>query len=151
MSNTMTYKGYSARIDYDAEDSIFTGRIAGIRDGVGFHADTVEGLREAFHEAVEDYIETCSRIGKEPQKTYSGQVMFRVSPEIHRKAVLAAELSGKSLNQWAEEVLDRAAGHGALLNRPNQLSVKREPQVADPFFLPPSWGKVAARRRRDVG
>ena len=25
-------------------------------------------------------------------------------------AALAAELSGKSLNQWAEEVLDRAAG-----------------------------------------
>ena len=110
MTNTMTYKGYAARIDYDDEDGVFTGRIAGIRDGVGFHADTVEGLREAFHEAVEDYIDTCAKIGKEPQKTYSGQVMFRVSPEVHRKAALAAELSGKSLNQWAEEVLDQAAG-----------------------------------------
>jgi len=113
MSNTMNYKGYAARIDCDDEDAIFTGRIAGIRDGVGFHADTVEGLREAFHEAVEDYIETCAKIGKEPQKIYSGQVMFRVTPEIHSKAALASELSGKSLNQWAEEVLDRAAGHGA--------------------------------------
>jgi predicted HicB family RNase H-like nuclease len=73
----------------------------------------VEGLRDAFYEAVEDYIETCAKIGKDPQKTYSGQVMFRVSPEIHRKAARAAELSGKSLNQWAEEVLDRAAGHDA--------------------------------------
>lgn len=109
MSNAMTFKGYAARIDYDDEDAIFTGRIAGIRDGIGFHADTVEGLREAFHEAVEDYLETCVRIGKEPQKTYSGQMMFRVSPEIHRNAAVAAELSGKSLNQWAEEVLDRAA------------------------------------------
>ena len=109
MTNTMNYKGYAARIDYDDEDAIFTGRIAGIRDGVGFHADTVEGLREAFREAVEDYIETCTRIGKDPQKTYSGQVMFRVSPEVHRKAALAAELSGKSLNQWADDVLDRAA------------------------------------------
>ena len=81
-----------------------------IPERAGFHADTVEGLREAFHEAVEDYIESCAKIGKEPQKTYSGQVMFRVSPEVHRKAALAAELSGKSLNQWAEEVLDRAAG-----------------------------------------
>ena len=110
MTNTMNYKGYAARIDYDGEDAIFTGRIAGIRDGVGFHADTVEGLREAFHEAVEDYIETCAKIGKEPQKTYSGQVMFRVNPDVHRKAAMAAELSGKSLNQWAEEVLGRAAG-----------------------------------------
>ena len=110
MTNTMTYQGYSARIEYDDEDGIFVGRIAGIRDGVGFHADTVEGLREAFREAVDDYLETCDRIGKEPQKSYSGQVMFRVSPEVHRKAALAAELAGKSLNQWAEEVLDQAAG-----------------------------------------
>ncbi|MDP3960542.1 MAG: type II toxin-antitoxin system HicB family antitoxin [Pseudorhodobacter sp.] len=110
MTNTMTYKGYAARIEYDDEDGIFAGRIAGIRDRVSFHADTVEGLREAFHEAVEDYIETCARIGKEPQKPYSGQVMFRVSPEVHRRAAVAAELSGKSLNQWAEEVLGRAAG-----------------------------------------
>ena len=94
MSNTMTYKGYAARIEYDDDDRIFTGRIAGIRDGVGFHADSVCGLRQAFHEAVEDYLETCAKIGKEPQKDYSGR---------------EAELSGKSLNQWAEEVLDRAA------------------------------------------
>ena len=99
MTNSMTYKGYMARIEYDDEDKIFTGRLAGIRDGVGFHADTVEALRAAFHEAVEDYIETCAKIGKEPQKAFSGQVMFRVDPEVHRKAAIAAELSGKSLNQ----------------------------------------------------
>ena len=109
MTNTMTYKGYSARIDYDDDDAIFTGRIAGIREGVGFHADNVEALREAFHDAVEDYIETCAGIGKQPQKPYSGRMMFRVSPEVHRQAALAAELSGKSLNQWAADVLYRAA------------------------------------------
>ena len=110
MSNVMTHKGYAARIEYDDEDGIFTGRIAGIRDGVGFHADSVEELRRAFHEAVEDYIETCAKAGKEPQKAYSGQMMFRVSPEVHRQAATAAELAGKSLNQWAEEVLRKAAG-----------------------------------------
>ncbi len=104
----MSYKGYSARVEYDDEDGIFTGRIAGIRDGVGFHADSVAELREAFHEAVEDYLETCARIGKEPQKAFSGQMMFRVNPELHRRAAVAAELAGKSLNQWAEEVLNRA-------------------------------------------
>ena len=88
------------------------GTFAGIRDGVGFHADSVEDLKEAFHEAVDDYVETCAKIGKEPQKPYSGRVMFRVDPEVHRKAALAAELSGKSLNQWAEEVLNNAAHRG---------------------------------------
>lgn len=104
----MTYKGYSARIDYDDEDGLFTGRLAGIRDGVGFHAEDVEGLRAAFHEAVEDYLETCAKTGKDPQRAFSGQVMFRVDPDLHRKAALAAELAGKSLNAWAEEVLARA-------------------------------------------
>ena len=112
MTGTMTFKGYAARIEYSDEDAAFVGRIAGISDGVGFHADTVEGLRAAFHEAVDDYLETCSRIGKEPQKSHSGQVMFRVSPDVHRRAALAAELAGKSLNQWAEDVLDRAAASG---------------------------------------
>jgi predicted HicB family RNase H-like nuclease len=102
--------GYSARIEYDDADGIFFGRIAGIRDGVTFHAETVEDLRAAFREAVEDYVETCRKTGKEPQKAYSGQMMFRVSAELHRKAAQAAELSGKSLNQWAEEALTKAAG-----------------------------------------
>lgn len=110
MISTMNYRGYAATIEYDAEDAVFIGRIAGIRDRVGFHADSVEGLRQAFGEAVDDYLETCAKVGKEPQKSFSGQVMFRISPEVHRKAALAAELSGKSLNQWAEEVLDRASG-----------------------------------------
>ena len=110
MTNAMIWKGYSARVEYDDEDGIFTGRIAGIRDGVGFHADTVAGLRAAFREAVDDYLETCAKVGKEPQRAYSGQMMFRVSPEVHRRAALAAELAGKSLNAWAEEVLGKAAG-----------------------------------------
>ena len=71
-SNSMTYKGYAARIEYDDEDGIFVGRLAGIRDGVGFHADSVEELRAAFQEAVDDYVETCAKIGKEPQRAYSG-------------------------------------------------------------------------------
>jgi len=110
MTNVMVCKGYSARIEYDDEDAVFVGRIAGIGDIVGFHAETVEALRLAFEDAVDDYIETCARVGKDPQKAYSGQVMFRISPEVHRKAAQAAELAGKSLNQWAEEVLGRAAG-----------------------------------------
>jgi predicted HicB family RNase H-like nuclease len=108
--NAMTYRGYSARIEFDDEDEIFVGRIAGIDDVIGFHADSVSDLKAAFHEAVDDYIETCARIGKEPQKPYSGRMMFRVDPEVHRKAALAAELAGKSLNQWAQEALEKAAG-----------------------------------------
>jgi predicted HicB family RNase H-like nuclease len=109
--NIMSHKGYSARIEYDDDDGIFFGRLAGINDVIGFHADSVEELRAAFHEAVNDYIETCAKIGKDPQKPYSGKMMFRVSPELHRRAAIAAELAGKSLNQWAEETLHEALPH----------------------------------------
>lgn len=66
--NTMTYKGLSARNEFDGEDDIFVGRLAGIDDVVGFHADTVEGLKTAFHEAVDDYLETCRKLGRAPMK-----------------------------------------------------------------------------------
>lgn len=108
--STMSYKGYSARVEYDDDDGIFFGRIAGLRDGVGFHASNVEDLRAAFREAVEDYLETCAKLGKEPQRTYSGQLSVRIDPGVHARVVQAAQLSGKSLNKWAEEVLGRAAG-----------------------------------------
>lgn len=104
----MTYKGYTARIEYSDEDECFVGHMAGIADIVGFHAETVSELRAAFEEAVEDYIESCERIGRSPQKPYSGKLMLRVSPDLHAKASLAAHISGKSLNQWASEALERA-------------------------------------------
>ena len=107
--NTMSYGGYSALIEYDDEDGIFFGKLAGIRDGIGFHADNVTDLRAAFHEAVDDYVDMCAKIGKPPQKPYSGNLMLRIDPAVHSKAALAAELAGKSLNQWSEDALDRAA------------------------------------------
>ncbi|MDQ0319550.1 putative HicB family RNase H-like nuclease [Pararhizobium capsulatum DSM 1112] len=111
--NVMTHNGYSARIEYDAEGEIFFGRLAGISDGVTFHADTVVDLKVAFQEAVDDYVESCAKLGKEPQKPYSGKMMFRVDPEIHARAAKAAELAGKSLNQWAAEVLAKASERAA--------------------------------------
>jgi predicted HicB family RNase H-like nuclease len=107
--SVMSYKNYSARVDYDDEDGVLHGRIAGIQDVVSFHAKSVEELKSAFQEAVDDYISTCAKIGKKPQKSYSGQMMLRVDPTVHASAAMAAELCGKSLNQWSEEVLAKAA------------------------------------------
>jgi predicted HicB family RNase H-like nuclease len=106
--NTMAYKGYHARVEYDDDDGIFIGRLAGINDVVGFHAESVPDLQAAFHEAVDDYIQTCAKVGKPAERPYSGQLMVRIDPEVHAKAVLAAELSGVSLAKWTEATL-RAA------------------------------------------
>ena len=106
--NAMHYNGFSARIDYDDEDQIFFGRLVGITDVISFHADTVAEFKAAFEETVDDYLETCRKLGKEPNKPYSGKLMFRVKPELHASAARAASLEGKSLNQWAEDVLTEA-------------------------------------------
>jgi len=110
MSNVLRYKNYAARVEFDAEDGVFFGRVAGIEDGVTFHADTVKGLNAAFREAVDDYLETCTRIGKNPDRPYSGQVYLRVDPAVHARVAIAAKLSGKSINQLGEEALLAAIG-----------------------------------------
>lgn len=110
MTNIMDYNGYYARIEYHHDLAVFTGKIAGLRKRVSFQSDSVQGLRSAFHDALEDYFKTYAKSGKDPHKPYSGQIMVRISPEVHRKAVIAAHLAGQSLTQWAEEVFDQAAG-----------------------------------------
>ena len=111
MKNSMSYKGYAARIEYDNADHIFTGRIAGIRDVVSFHGSSVEELERAFRESVDDYLEACKKLGQSPNKPASGKLMLRVPPEVHSAALVAAQVSGLSLNQWATEAIQRATQH----------------------------------------
>lgn len=106
--NTMIYKGYAARIEYSDEDNCFIGHIAGIKDVVGFHGESVKELRSAFEEAVDDYLATCKKLGRSPQRPYSGKLMLRIPPDVHAHAVMIAEAHGKSLNQWAADVLAQA-------------------------------------------
>lgn len=101
----MQYKGYAARIEYSDEDGCFVGHIAGIKDIVGFHGESVTEIRFAFEEAVDDYLALCAETGKRPNKPYSGKIMVRVPPELHAQVAIQAESQGISLNQWAMERL----------------------------------------------
>ncbi|VXC26194.1 Toxin-antitoxin system HicB family antitoxin [Pseudomonas sp. 8Z] len=107
--NAMNYKGYAARIEYSDEDGLFIGHIAGIRDVVGFHGESVKELRGAFEEAVDDYLETCAKLERSPQKPYSGKLSLRLEPALHASVAVKAELAHKSINQWVVDVLDREA------------------------------------------
>lgn len=107
--STMTFKGYAARIEYSDDDACFIGHIAGIKDVIGFHAETVKELRAAFEEAVDDYLATCEKLGRAPQKPYSGKLMLRVPPEVHARAAMMAQAHGLSINQWASGVLAHAS------------------------------------------
>lgn len=107
--STMNYKGYAARIEYSDEDGLFIGHIAGTRDVVGFHGESVQELRTAFCEAVDDYVHTCEKFGRTPQKPYSGKLSLRLEPELHATVAIKAELSHKSINQWVADALSQAA------------------------------------------
>lgn len=106
--NTMNHKGFAARVEYSETDGCFIGHLAGIRDVVGFHGESVGELRAAFAEAVDDYLETCEKAGKRPDRPYSGQFRLRLSPELHARAAMAAETRGKSLNAWVSEVIEQS-------------------------------------------
>ena len=110
--NTMSHKGYTARVEYDERDNIFVGRILGIRSIISFHGETVAELRTEFEHAVKDYLSECKKEGVAPEKPASGKLLLRVTPEIHGRALVAAQAAGKSLNQWATEVLQHAVQPG---------------------------------------
>jgi len=74
MKNLLEYKNYRGTVEFSAEDEVFFGKINGIRDVVTFEADSVAKLKKAFKEAVEDYIETCKKSGKDIDKVVQRQL-----------------------------------------------------------------------------
>jgi predicted HicB family RNase H-like nuclease len=102
-------KGYTASVEFDPRDKIFVGRVLGIEDSITFHGETVAELTADFHAAIGHYLADCTATGRKPHKPYSGKLMLRIPPEVHAHAAMAAEAHGKSLNQWAAEVLARAS------------------------------------------
>jgi predicted HicB family RNase H-like nuclease len=104
----MRYKGYEARVEYSEEDGCFVGHLDGIQDVVGFHGQSVDEVRKGFRDAVDDYLEVSRESGRPPQKPCSGKILIRLPPDLHAKVLNRARASGKSLNQWAREQLERA-------------------------------------------
>ena len=109
MKNTLTYRGYMASLEFDPDDNILVGRVLDIDDIVSFHGESVAEFQAAFHEAVDDYISACEKMGQAAEKPASGRLMLRVDPVVHAAALKAAAHNGQSLNRWAENVLRKAA------------------------------------------
>ena len=108
MKNTMTYNGYIGTVEYSEDDDVMFGRLAGIDDIITYEGDSVQELRKAFQEAVDDYLAHCRQTGKIPNKPYSGKFTLRISPEVHARLAAQARAMGKSLNQYAADILARA-------------------------------------------
>jgi len=105
----MRYKGYEAVVEFDDEAEIFHGEVINIRDVITFQGDNVKNLKQAFHDSVDDYLEFCKERGEEPEKPFSGKLMLRINPELHKTIAIKAKKEGKSLNSWIEKCLSQYA------------------------------------------
>ena len=108
MNSMLEYKGYHASIEYDAEDNIFVGEVFGITDSLNFHGTSITELKEMFEQSVDNYLELCEKIGKNPDKEFKGTFNVRIPPEMHKKAALAAAQQKITLNQYVIKALDQS-------------------------------------------
>jgi len=96
----MTYKGYAGKVEYDDEAEVFYGEVIGIRDVVTFKGASVKELKKSFQESIDEYLEFCKRMKKEPGIPVSGRLVLRLPVELHAQAALVAKAQGESLNKW---------------------------------------------------
>ena len=105
MSNTMEYKNYIGSVEFSESDGVFFGKVMGIRAMISYEGTTAKELVEDFHGAVDDYLALCEAEGKEPERAYKGSFNVRVSPELHKQAVIYASSRQMSLNSLVESAL----------------------------------------------
>jgi len=102
----LSYKGYTGHVEFDDEAGIFHGEVLDLRDVITFQGKSVEELERAFRESVDDYLAFCQARHEKPDKPFSGRLMLRLPPQLHRRIYLNAKREGKSLNQWVSEKLE---------------------------------------------
>ena len=109
-SDMMKYKGYKATIAYDEEDKIFVGEVFGVSDSLNFHGYSIDELETSFHDCIDNYLELCAKIGKEPQKEFSGSFNVRTTPALHAQAAEYGAENGYSLNQVVSMAIEAFLG-----------------------------------------
>ena len=106
MSNTMEYKVYVGSVEFSESDSLLFGKVIGIRSLISYEGTTAKTLIKNFHETVDDYLALCEARGEEPEKAYKGSFNVRISPQLHKQAVICAITKRVSLNSFVEKALE---------------------------------------------
>lgn len=102
---TLTYKNFIGSAEVDVEVGICFGKILFINDVINYQSDTPKELQQEFEDAVEDYIETCREINKDPEKSFTGQFNVRIPQEHHRQIAIFAAQKDSSLNSIIAEAV----------------------------------------------
>ena len=70
MNNTMDYKGYIGSMEFSEEDNVFYGKVQGIRSLISYEGTNVNELAGDFHNAVDEYLESCRQDGTKPERIF---------------------------------------------------------------------------------
>jgi predicted HicB family RNase H-like nuclease len=108
MNNTMEYKGYVGTVEFSESDGLFYGKVMGIRALISYDGTNAHELVEDFHGAVDDYLALCEAEGIQPEKAYKGSFNVRISPELHKRAVICAAENQMTLNSFVESAMRQA-------------------------------------------
>lgn len=126
---TLAYKGFEGTAEVDFDREICRGKLLFIEDLVTFEATTPAQLRKEFEAAVDDYLETCEAVGKEPQRPFRGTFNVRVPPDIHRLAAIKGVQEGVSLNEVVVRALDCYLHAGTEINNHFTINLERSVQT----------------------
>ncbi len=107
-----SYKGFFGLVEYDPEHEGFYGGTVNTRDLITFGGRSVDEIQASLEAAVGEYLRVCESEGVEPEKPYNGRVTFRMPPELHRAAAMAAAQEHSSLNSWLAGVVAARVGEG---------------------------------------
>ena len=131
------YKGYLAKIEFSAEDMCLHGKIDGISDLVTFEADNASEIEKEFQSAVDDYLELCAEIGKEPDQAYSGTFNIRIDPSVHKRLEYYAIEHNTTLNSVVSEACDSFIKNDLLSKDGRWLQTKEQTKL-----IPENWNPV---------
>jgi predicted HicB family RNase H-like nuclease len=107
MKNTLNYKGFLGSVSFSEEDDVLYGKIECIDDLILYEGGCVSEIKNAFKEAVDEYIKSCKHFNKPLLKSFKGSFNVRIKPEIHQKAALLATIKGISLNQLVQKAIEK--------------------------------------------
>ena len=111
MNSTLEYKGYFTKIEFDADAALLHGKIEGINDLVTFESKDSSQIESEFHAAVDDYLEFCREVGKQPEKEYRGLFNVRIKPDLHRRIAVEALKNNLSMNAMVEKAIASYVEH----------------------------------------
>ena len=110
MKDLMQYNGYYGSVHLDDGDLIFHGKIEFIRALISYEATDAKGLRKAFEEAVDDYLDMCTKQKIEAEKPFKGSLNIRLGSDLHRRVAIAAKQHHLTINKFITEMLDHSVG-----------------------------------------